>query len=182
MMTTRDMSIINFVEEFKVANTSTIAEVFFDSRYSCYKRLQIINKSRELKRYRDSINNEFIYFKKKPKQLKHSLMISHFYRELHKKSDIVNFKIEPVMGDIRPDALFGYKCGDKSYLGLLEVEISHKGFNYNKYDRFYSSGNYKNFLPVMPTVFIVGDKINLPDKSKIKYIVIDTEFNEFRLE
>jgi hypothetical protein len=180
MLTTRDLAVIDFINEYKVASTSTIAEVFFPSKISCYRRLQVLSEH-ELKRIRDNINSEYIYYKKLPKQMRHSLLVSDFYRELYKKSEIINFKIEPVMGNIRPDAVFGYTYHTKTYLGLLEVEISNKGFNYNKYEKFYSSGDYKNYLPVMPTVFIIGNKIKLPEKSEIKYIIISTDFNNLKL-
>lgn len=181
MITTRDLQIIDFVTEFKIACTSTIAEVFFPSHISCYRRLQEIIKYGELKRTRDSLNNEYLYFKKRPKQLRHSLLVSDFYRELHKKSEIIEFKIEPTLGDIRPDALFGYKVNGKNYLGLLEVEISNKGFNHNKYSRFFMSENYKNFFPVMPTVFVVGDRIKLPEQRLIQYRIINTDFSNFNI-
>ena len=135
MITTRDLKVVDFVETYKVAHTSTLAKVFFTSDTLYYKRLQEICKNGLLKRYRDSVSNEYIYFKKPPKQLAHSLLVTDFYRELHMKSDeIVNFKIEPVMVSIRSDAVFGYKYNGRNYLGLLEVEISHKGFDYGKYD------------------------------------------------
>jgi len=186
MITTRDLKIIDFITEYKVANTSTINEIFFTSKFGCYDRLRQICNEKKLLRYRNHISNEYIYVKKMPKQLTHSLYVTDFYRELHKKcTEIVNFKIEPVMGDIRPDAVFGYKLGNKSYLGLLEVEISHKGFNYGKYDKFYSSGDYKNYLPVMPTIFIVGDNIKVAEdkgcRNNIKYVIVDTKFENFKL-
>lgn len=46
---------------------------------------------------------------------------------------MVSFKIEPVIGDIRTDAVFGYKLNGKGYVGVLEVEISNKGFDFKKY-------------------------------------------------
>lgn len=180
-LTSRDLDVIEFVTEYKVASTSTIAEVFFPSKISCYRRLQVLNSNKELNRIRDNINSEYIYFKKRPKQFRHSLLVSEFYRELHKKGEIISFKIEPTMGNIRPDAVFGYTYHTKTYLGLLEVEISNKGFNHGKYEKFYSSGEYKNYLPVMPTVFILSDKVKLPETSDINYVLISTDFNNFKL-
>ncbi|MDF2588200.1 MAG: hypothetical protein K0S41_2041 [Anaerocolumna sp.] len=182
-MTTRDYQIVNFITDFKVATTSTIAEVFFPSIYACYKRLAVMYDENVIKRTRDFVSQEYIYHVKKtpPKQLKHSLLVTDFYRELHKKAEILNFKIEPVYGDIRPDAIFGYKSHGMIYMGLLEVEISHKGFNSNKYEKFYISDNYKNHYPIMPTVFIVGDNVKLPDKCNVKYKVIKTDFSNFKL-
>ena len=177
MITTRDMKIVDFLNDYKIASTSTIAELFFPSRIAAYKRLQVLSENKIVRRMRDSINNEYLYYKKLPRQLKHSLLVSDFYRELHMKCEIINFKIEPVMGDIRPDAVFGYKYRGKTIVGLLEVEISHKGFNYVKYERFYSSEAYKNFLPVMPTIFIVGDNVKLPNDSKVHYKIVKTDFS-----
>lgn len=179
MITTRDMQIVEFLDGYKIANTSTIAELFFPSAEACYKRLQVLSENKVIRRMRDSINNEYLYFHKKiPKQLKHSLLVSSFYRELHRISgvNILNFKIEPTLGDIRPDAVFAYKYNGKNYLGLLEVEISNKGFNYGKYERFYGNGDYKSYFPAMPTVFVVGDNIKLPEdnKTKVQYKIIKT--------
>lgn len=180
MITTRDMQIVDFLEEYKIASTSTIAELFFPSKIAAYKRLQVLSKNNIVKRMRDSINNEYLYYKKIPKQLKHSLLVSDFYRELHKNVEIISFKIEPVLGDIRPDAVFGYKYNGNINIGLLEVEISRKGFNYAKYERFYSSELYKKYLPVMPVVFVVGDNIKLPEECKVKYVIIKTDFSNMK--
>jgi hypothetical protein len=181
--TTRDNEIISFLSNYKVATTSTIAEVFFPSIYACYKRLAVLHNEKLIKRTRDFISEEYIYHIKKtlPSQWKHSLLVTDFYRELHKKAEILNFKIEPVYGDIRPDAVFGYKSHGVVAMGLLEVEISHKGFNSNKYEKFYISDSYKNYYPIMPTVFIVGDNVKLPDKCNVKYKVIKTDFSNFKL-
>lgn len=180
MITTRDLKIVDFLTDYKIANTSTLAELFFPSRVACYKRLQVLSTQHVVKRVRDSVTSEYLYYKKLPRQWKHSLLVTNFYRELHNKTEIINFKIEPVMGDIRPDAVFGYKYHGRTFAGLLEVEISHKGFNYAKYERFYSSDAYKNFLPVMPTIFVVGDNIKLPTDSKVKYKIIKTDFSDLK--
>jgi predicted transcriptional regulator len=184
MLTTRDLQVIDFISEYKVATTSTIAEVFFPSKIACYKRLQQIYNQNMVRRTRDFISQEYIYHVKKnpPQQVRHSLLVTDFYRELHKKADsIVSFKIEPILGDIRPDAIFGYIYKGKNYLGLLEVEISHKGFNFSKYEKFYNGQSYKTYLPVMPDVFVVGDNIKLSQASNIKYRMINTDFNNFTL-
>ncbi len=172
MLTTRDLRVIDFINEFKVASTSTIAKLFFPSLVVCQRRLKYLFDNKELKRMRESLNNEYIYFKKRPKQLKHSLTVTEFYKYLSSKYDIVNFKIEPVLGDIRPDAVFGYTKNGKGYIGLLEVELSNKGFNYMKYEKFYSSERYKEFFPTMPSVFVVGDKAKIPSNSKINFIKV----------
>jgi hypothetical protein len=185
MLTTRDHQIIEFIQDYKVATTSTIAEIFFPSKAACYKRLEVIHQNKYIRRTRDFVSQEYIYHAKKdpPQQLKHSLLVTDFYRELHKQAnEVITFKIEPQYGDIRPDAIFGYEYRGSRYMGFLEVEISNKGFNYAKYERFNSNDNYKSFnLPVMPTVFVVSNKAKIPDGSKVKYEFIKTDFSDFKL-
>jgi hypothetical protein len=183
MMTTRDLQVVDFLNDYKVASTSTIAELFFPSKIPCYRRLAVMYKENLVKRTRDFVSQEFIYHIKKnpPQQLKHSLLVTDFYRELHKRASIISFKIEPTMGDIRPDAFFGYKLNGRNYLGLLEVEISNKGFNYNKYEKFFSSQQYKNYMPIMPDIFIVGDNVKISPSSNLKYRIINTQFTNFNL-
>ena len=176
MLTTRDKEIMDFLIDYKIASTSTIAELFFPSVEACYKRLQVLVRNKVVRRMRDSINNEYLYYHKKlPRQLKHSLLVTDFYRELHKKAEIFSFKIEPVLDNIRPDAIFAYRYKGKNYLGLLEVEISNKGFDYGKYERFYSTEVYKNYFPVMPTVFVVGDRVKIPEELNVEYLIIKTD-------
>jgi hypothetical protein len=172
MTTTRDLDIKEFLKEFKVANTTTIANLFFPSLSACQKRLKKMVDSKEIKRDRDSINNEYIYYIKRPQQLKHSLLVTKFYSYMSKQYNIATFKIEPVLENIRPDAVFGYEKHGKKYIGLLEVEISNKGFNFLKYEKFYSSETYKNFYPVMPTIFIVSDTVKL-QQTKVNYELLN---------
>jgi len=177
MLTTRDMQVVEFLKTNKAASTETIAEIMFPSLSACQKRLKVLFVTKNLKRVRCHLNAQYVYYTKLPSQFRHSLLVTDFYRELHKKCEIINYKIEPVLGDIRPDALVAYKYKGRSYLALLEVEISHKGFDYGKYDRFYSSGVYKSFFPVMPTIFIVGDNTkNPPVSTQVIYKQISTDF------
>jgi hypothetical protein len=182
-MTTRDYKVLNFIEDYKVATASTLSELFFPSLNACYKRLRLMHKENIIKRTRDFVSQEYIYHTKKnpPKQLKHSLLVTDFYRELHKKAEVLNFKLEPVHEHIRPDAVFGYKYHGKIEIGFLEIEISHKGFNYQKYEKFYTSQEYTNYYPIMPTVFIVGNNIKLPEKSNVKYNIISIDFSNLKL-
>jgi hypothetical protein len=88
---------------------------------------------------------------------------------------------EKSLGKIRPDAIFAIEYEGKQRLGLLEVEISHKGFDFEKYEEFYRSGNYRDFFPIMPTVYVVGRSIKPPKNTQIKYIVIKTDMSDFKL-
>ena len=136
MMTKRDSEVLDFLREYKVATTSILQYFFYPSLDVARRRLYILYKDKQVKRARDNINNEYIYFVKKPIQLKHSLEIINTFKELDKKYDIKYFKIEKSIGSIRPDAIFGYIENGKQKIGMLEIELSNKGLNLTKYDKF----------------------------------------------
>jgi len=176
MLTSRDYEVIEFVKEFKVASTSTISQLFFPSLRTAQNRLNVICSTNCLKRSRKSVSNEYVYYSSRPKQFRHSLLVSEFYGELSKYAKVHNFKIEPVLDDIRPDAVFGFEINGRKYLGLLEVEISNKGLNLFKYNKLHANGNYKKFFPTMPIIFICSDLKAVPD-TPYKTVLIDTFFS-----
>jgi hypothetical protein len=140
--------------------------------------MKIIYDNKMINRMRDYSEQEYIYFYKLPAQLKHSLLVTDFYRELHKKYGIVDFKIEPKIDSIRPDAVFAYKKNNYGYVGVLEVELSKKGFDINKYNSFYKI--YQKYFPVMPTVFIVSDNLKLDGLNPyIKVKILNTKLEPF---
>jgi hypothetical protein len=131
-------------------------------------------QEKELHRYRDNLTAEYLYYKFKPKQLKHSLLLTDFYRELYKIAKVHEFRPEVTIGNIRPDAIIGYET-DRKYLALLEIEISNKGFDVYKYESLFYSGEYKTFFPVFPFIIAVTDK---PIKSDINIITVKTDLSD----
>lgn len=178
MFTSRDLEIRDFLDTYKIASTSTLAHFFFPSNWAAYKRLRYLAEHGQVKRIRDSINNEYMYCTKKPKQLRHSLLVTDFYREFSKLHEIKTFKTEPQLGSIRPDAVFGYIENGKNHIGLLEVEISNKGFNINKYEKFFTSQEYKQYFPIMPIIFVAGNKVKTISNTQITYKLYSEKMEE----
>lgn len=170
MIMYRDLQAVEFLEEYKVASTSTLCEVFYPSLRVCQRRLKALHDGGYINHCQVDIRSEQIHYTKKPKFIKHPLLVTEFYRELHKAADIAHFKIEVSLGDIRPDAIFGYTIIGKNYIGLLEVELSHKGLDLDKYEKFYNSGDYKKYFPVMPSIFVVTDRQIKPTTLPLKQI------------
>lgn len=181
MLTTRDHEIIDFIKEFKAADTDTISGLFFPSKSACQKRLKAIHNENALKRARDSINDCYIYYYRQPKQLRHSLLVSRFYAALQRQARIIKFTVEPVYDNIRPDAAFVYSIGSSTNLGLLEVELSNKGFDWIKYDRFFANENYKRFMTVKPVLFIVSDKTPPRQNPPCKTIIVATDLKNIKM-
>ncbi|WP_102049070.1 hypothetical protein [Pygmaiobacter massiliensis] len=177
MLTTRDFEVVEFVREFKIADTATIRKLFFSSDDVCWRRLKAISDAGKLSRARDSVSSQYIYFAKCPKQVRHALLVSRFYAALAGAANVPRFAIEPDCGHIRPDAAFVYDAGSGPCVGLLEVEISNKGFDAGKYQRFIESGDYKEYMTARPKVFVVSSK-PVPDG----FIHIDTSLKKIRVE
>jgi DNA-binding MarR family transcriptional regulator len=142
-LTMRDLDVLSFIEKFKCANLKLIQELFFPSRVTCERRLKILVDGGVLKRVRDSITMEYIYYTKLPKQAKHALAVANIYAEMCKKYKMFDFCVEPVLGSIRPDAMFGYTDNGIDKVGLLEVELSHKTIDIAKYRNFIRNGESK---------------------------------------
>jgi len=178
MITKRDFEVIEFIRTYKVATTDTLYYFFYPSIRVAQNRLKVLADKKLLNRSRATINNQYVYSIKKINQLRHSLLVTDFYRELSKVSEVAFFTIEPQIAHFRPDAIFGYTVNGKDFIGLLEVEISHKGFDYFKY----SDSNIVSSLPAKPKLFIVGDKINLTNKKiDFDFAIINTDFKGMRL-
>jgi len=174
-MTRRDYEVIEFIRDYKIASTDTIQQLFFPSLRVCQNRLKILTEKGHLKRTRDSLNNQYVYYIKKPPLFRHSLLVTDFYREMAKICKVEKFKLEPNLEKFRADAAIGYVYNGKNHTILLEVEISHKGFDYKKYEGF----NYSKFFPVKPKVIVVGDKVK-PPPANSNFVVLPTTLDGLR--
>lgn len=169
MITKRDAEVIDFVDRLRVAKTSTISGLFYPSYTVAARRLSEIAKSGELSRDRDGWSSEYIYYRRRPKQIRHALALSDFYREISKQAEIKKCIVEPTLGDIRPDAVIGFIAGGRERIALVEIELSNKGFDYHKYISF----GWQKFFPTQPELIVVS---NLPIKNTgYKTMVIKTD-------
>lgn len=173
-MTSRDIEIIDFLNRFKCATTSMLSILFFPSVESCYKTMRRLYKAGKVKRIRlikNSINCDYVYHTKSiTNQMKHSLTITWFYTKWKQKYKVELFEREYKLGDIVSDAVVIYSENGIKKVALVEAELSNKGFNYMKYERFYTSGEYKNYFPVMPDIIVLG-KVTVPTGTHCKYIL-----------
>jgi hypothetical protein len=167
MLTYRDEDLIDFLESFKIARSSTLIKLFYPSLRVGQRRLQVLTKDGYIKRCRNINTEEYRYYLKKPKQEVHSCLVSDFYLYLKERFEVSQFKIEPQYANIRPDAAFIYGQNGKNYIGVLEVEISKKGFDIEKYRQWKSSGDYTLKFPTFPEVWKITPTHN-PEQQKQK--------------
>lgn len=179
MITKRDGKVLDFVEEFKVASTSTINELFYKNIRVAQRRLKLMVETKDLKRERYHFTDEYVYYYKKTTQQRHDLLLTDFYRELNKIVNIVSFKKEfTKIEGIRPDGVVVYQYRNKNYVAFVEVEISNKGFDTEKYKEMYRNKNYKGILPTFPLIIaITNQKI---EKTPFEIIKIDTDLTNLK--
>lgn len=178
----RDREIIAFLEQFKVATTEAIAELFFPSLRMAQRRLSRLVDYGVLKREREHFTFQYVYYIEKPKQLHHRLVLTEFYKEIKRLGiEVVKFENEFTFFDgIRPDGFIAYKYNNKNYIAYIETELSNKP-NISKYEELYKSDKWKEVLPVFPSIIWITDhkvaktELNIicikKDLSNIKEIV-----------
>lgn len=179
IITDRDKAVLDFLNKFKIATTSTIAELFYPSLRYAQDRLLKLYKAKFIKRSRNNFTQEYYYYiKQKPKQLRHHLLLTDFYREMHKIADIEIFEKEVYMEGVHPDGVIAYKYKNKGYIACIEIYISHNPLNLKKYEKFYYSNKYKKYFPVFPLIFVITDR-KIP-QTKLKVIQINENMSNLK--
>jgi hypothetical protein len=201
--TKRDKEIISYIERHKVVNSSQLKRKFNLSDVTLCRRMKFITENSEVKKYRyipqinfydskykEMIPNENIYYwKRKPKNIVHSLLVNETILFLQEKFDIVEYELEyPIIYEdvvVRADICFSFKHNEKEWTYLVEVEVS-KSFNYSKYLKL-QQGNI-----LLPKIIVLSDRkvynktnyeiikgrLNLSNlENKIKQDMIECEFN-----
>lgn len=184
-MTSRDLAITEFVRKMKVVSFSTLRQIFFSnvSLTIAYRVLGRLTEYGELEREKHYFVNEHIFWipKRKPKQLKHALLLSEFYRRLSVEAEIVKFDVEyTTFRGLRPDAFIAYKRKDgKNFIAFVEVELSNNKFNLQKYVDLFESGEWQKVLPVFPLLIVVGnEKVR---SEKLKVVQVREDFSDFSI-
>lgn len=125
-MTLREMYIIEFLKEYRVARTSALCHFFFQSKWSCYKVLSRMIDRGDIKKEKiinGCQNCENIYFINKiPSQLRHSLALTDLYYKWDIKYGVKNFEIQKKFGNIVPDGVMEYD----NKIAIVEVELSKR--------------------------------------------------------
>lgn len=102
-MTARDLQVIEFVNAFKLARTSTIARLYYgDNMPIAQRRLAAITAEKKVQRV---MGSEYIYYTKMPKHFAHSLAVTDYLCYLSKAHKIRDMRAEYKCGCVKADAL-----------------------------------------------------------------------------
>ena len=167
MITNRDLQVVDFLDKYRIASTTTLEHFFFPSRRVAQRRLKVLSDMNYIRRSKENFYSDYYYYLKKPKQLRHSLLITNFYREFSKYVEIQHFECQKKIDQIIPDGLIGYTKNHIKKIAILEVELSNNGFDYQKYRNF----PHKKHFNMIPDIFVVT-KHQIKNDSKINFIQI----------
>lgn len=177
MITQRDRMVLAYLQNYKCAHTSTLTMFYPDIR-TCQRRLKILYDSREIGRARDNLNAEYIYYLTKPKQLRHSVLLTDFLREFSRIATIETCKPEVTIGNVRADALIGYKRKGVRQLAFVEVQISNTPLDIQKYEKLYYSKQWEKKIPLFPAIIAITDK-KIPE-TKLQVIRINEDLSNLK--
>ena len=202
-LTQRDIQIIEFLKEFRVASTSDLMVLFNFNQPNINRRMkQLMEEFKNIKKieynptynfyndkYKCKLKNENVYYwKKKSKAIEHDLLINKVYIELMQLQEdfiIKEFKREyRIITDsftVIPDAYILIEYKNKEYEYLLELE-NNKDFSYKKYYKLEQEG-----ILVPPLIVCTNRRVvNYCKNLEIIKIRLDTSdinkwINDFKL-
>jgi len=178
-LTPRDEAIIEFLNEVKVADTQTLCNIFFNGKLRASQlRLKALVDYKYIKAYRENVISQNIYYvKRKPTQIKHSLILSKFIGELYKLGiEVLKIRVPLKVGNIIADGFIAIKYNNEPKIFLVEVENT-KYFDTGKYIELKQTREYKSKFPVMPSIICISDKNNKTD-DRLDIIFLKTDLSD----
>lgn len=175
ILTERDNQIIEFLNQYKCATTSTISDLFFNgSRRPTTRRLKHLKEHGFIKSSQEFVSVEQVhYINKKPSQLKHSCICSQFVSKMKIENNIIKEKIEFKIGSVRADILL---ITEEPKIYLIEV-CNTKPFDLNKYIKLKRSMIWKDIFPIFPDIIVISDK-KINKSNEINIIEYDLNLNK----
>ena len=149
-MTVRDLRVLEFVSDFKVARTSTIARLFYDNNLRvAQRRLQEMITEKKINRVKE---DEYVYYIKTPSQYKHAIAITDYLAYLSRSHKIADCRAEYKCGNLRSDALVA--LDEKP--ALIEVQLSGQP-DINKYLTLKLSDAWQHDFKTFPPVYLLSE-------------------------
>ena len=192
-LTSRDIKMINFLEDTSLLITAKQAAMLFyksttnntkSSITVAQNRLKVAHELKQIKRYRDHIDQSFVYYAgKKPTKIEHKLLITdflmHFCDEFEVISIETEFKgLEKAYG-IRPDIYITFKFGTHTVSALIECDNT-KGFtNGDTYLKVMEDKRNKKLTSVLPYPLLIISCTNHKNNHEFQPITIKTDFSDF---
>ena len=176
VITDRDKEIIQFLKDFKVATTTIISDLYFNSSLRpCQRRLKYLYEHGYIKSYQENVITEKIHYtRKKPINLKHALVLSEFISKLKVNNiKLLKYKVPYKIDHVIADAFVAINMNGQNKIYCVEVE-NRKKFDLDKYEKLYYSRKWKDIFPVFPDIIVISDK---PVINSTKFNIINIKLN-----
>lgn len=192
-LTSRDVKLIDFLEENNLIITAELAALYFyrsptDNLKSALtvaqRRLAICHELGQIKRCRDHIDQCYIYYTgKRPSKVEHKLMITKFLINMLRKYEVIKFKVEfkdlEKQYNMRPDVFIVFRFANKTVSALVECENTKTYSNEEKYKIMYSDYANKKLLHVLPYPLWLICVSNQEPDTKLKPLWLNSDYNNF---
>lgn len=180
VLTDRDNKIIKFLDDYKLATTSTISTIFFNgSIRPTTRRLKLLREHGFIKSYQEFVSLEQVHYTiRKPCQIKHTVIMTNFIAKLYENNiEILKLRKEFKIGTIRSDLLLVCKINKKTYIYFIEV-CNTKAFDDKKYIKLKESNLWKEFFPVFPYIITISDK-EVNTNKRLNNITMNLQLDNF---
>lgn len=178
-MNTRDLKILEFLTEVRIATTKQIQNIFFKGLHHSisYRRLQYLVDNKLVKRSYFHVNNKNVYvyyLDKKPskRNIEHDLLITEFYIQLINCGfNILEFERTPIIANIVPDAIIKFSRPNHQEKKEIFLEVQLSPHNCTK-KYFNIKSKVEKDIP--NTLYIItNQQMKYTDLRDLK-VVIDT--------
>ena len=192
-LTSRDIKMINFLEDTSLLITAKQAAMLFyksptnntkSSITVAQNRLKVAHELKQIKRYRDHIDQSFVYYTgKKPTKLEHILLITDFLVKFYNEFEVVSveteFKgLEKTYG-IRPDIYIVFRFGTHTVSTLVECDNT-KGFtNGDVYSKIMKDKRAKKISYILPYPLLIISCTDKKNEHEFQPTTVKTDFTDF---
>lgn len=192
-LTSRDIKMINFLEDTSLLITAKQAAMLFyksptnntkSSITVAQNRLKVAHELKQIKRYRDHIDQSFVYYTgKKPTKLEHKLLITDFLVKFYNEFEVVSveteFKgLEKTYG-IRPDIYIVFIFGTHTVSTLVECDNT-KGFtNGDVYSKIMKDKRAKKISYILPYPLLIISCTDKKNEHEFQPTTVKTDFTDF---
>ena len=192
-LTSRDIKLINFLEDTSLLITAKqAATLFYKSPTNNIKssitvaqnRLKVAHELKQIKRYRDHIDQSFVYYAgKKPTKIEHKLLITDFLMRFCNEFEVISIETEfkklEKAYSIRPDIYIVFRFGTNIVSALVECDNT-KGFtNGESYSRIMNDKRNKVINSLLPYPLLIISCTDKKNDHEFKPITIKTDFSDF---
>lgn len=162
MLTSRDLKMLEFIEEYEGLTINQASKIFFKGKYSkdmARKRLKILADNKILKYSTVWSCKERIYYKATNTMTAHKKILIDFYAEMISHgAEVLEFKkeVKYMEGTLRSDGFMYIKYKNRKFIMFIEVDFTHST-DISKYELLCHTNELQDEWGVFPKLIIITE-------------------------